>query len=126
MEEKFDKTAKQYRIQCKPNPFRASYEKNTKVTDTDVACSSRWTKIDLHQPGVPKQKVTVANISQNGKSLFISYNPKLSKASKKNFVAFIFVIAFQSTSNVPDDNLYTFFACFFQFIIVAVTSAPCF
>ena len=81
MEEKFDKTAKQYKIQCKPNPFRASYEKNTKVTDTDVACSSKWTKIDLHQPGVTNKKITVANISQNGKSLFIRYNPELSKAS---------------------------------------------
>ena len=81
MEDKIDKTTKQYKIQCKPNPFRASYEKNTKVTNTDVACSSKWTKIDLHQPGVTKQKITVANISQNGNSLFIRYNPELSKAS---------------------------------------------
>ena len=81
MDEKFDNIAKQYKIQCKPNPFRASYEKNTKVTDTDVACSSKWTKIDLHQPGVPKQKIRVANISQNETSLIIRYNPELSKSS---------------------------------------------
>ena len=54
---------------------------NTKVTNTHLECSSQWTKIDLHQPGVPKQKIRVANISQNETSLIIRYNPELPKSS---------------------------------------------
>ena len=74
---------KHHKIQCKPNPFRTSFVKGTRFTDTNVGCLSKWKQIELQQPGVPvpKHKFNTATISENGESLFIGYSPELLRAS---------------------------------------------
>ena len=74
---------KQHKIQCKPNPFRTSFVKGTRFTNTNVGCLSKWKKIELQQPGdsIPKHKFNMAHISENGESLFVRYSPELLRAS---------------------------------------------
>ena len=80
--QKFNKTTKQHNIKCKPNPFTTSFVKDTRLTD--VACNSKWKKIELQQHGVPvpKHKFNMAKISEDSKSLFIKYSPEWLAASK--------------------------------------------
>ena len=101
--QKFDKATKQYKIQCKHNPFTTSFVKGTR--STDVQCESKWKKIELQQLGVPvpKHKFNMAKISEDSKSLFIKYSPEWLAASKDGTQN---IQAPLKTENVDDPELY--------------------
>ena len=89
MKATLNKSTKQYEIECTPNQFTTPIIQETKLKNTNISCLSQWNQIDLYQPDVLglEHKLHVANISQDGESMFIRYNSEFLEASKNNSAA---------------------------------------
>ena len=84
MKVKLNKATKKYEIKCIPNPFTSAIVKEANFKTTNISCRAQWSQIDIYQPDILglEHKVNEANISQDGDSMFIRYNPDLLEASK--------------------------------------------
>ena len=84
-----NKSTKQYELECIPNPFTTPIAQETKFKSTNISCRSQWNQINVYQPDVLglEHKLNMANISQDGESMFIRYNSEFLEASKNNYAA---------------------------------------
>ena len=87
MKVKLNKATKKYEIKCMPNPFTTAIVKEANFKNTNISCRSQWSQIDIYQPDILglEHKMNEANISQDGESIFIRYNPLRLEASKTKY-----------------------------------------
>ena len=72
-----------------PNPFTTAIVKEANFKNTNISCRSQWSQIDIYQPDILgfEHNMNEANISQDGESIFIRYNPLRLEASKTKYAA---------------------------------------